>query len=132
MTKNFAVNLNSALETSSQEKIPSAKLLPFVQAIYIPYIPYITRYSIYETAQLARQLSSIECSHEDLSDTINSLSLSISKVLDFAGEANKRCRSFTEGCAYPGLLKSFNVSQIVVWVGRISQSEVSLSIDIYI
>ena len=108
ITRHFTANLHGAIEIS-QNKVPEQKLLHLAQAIYTPYVPYVTKYSIYESAQLGQQLNSLDCVHDDLSETINSLSLSISRVLDYANEANKRCKLFTEGCGYPGLLKALNV-----------------------
>lgn len=109
MTRHFAVNLNGAIETSHRGKTQSEKLLFLAQAIYIPYVPYIAKYSTFETAQLEHQLQFLDRSHDDLSDTINSLSLSISRIMGYANEANKRCKLFTEGCGYSGLLQSLNV-----------------------
>ena len=108
-TRYFAVNLNNAVEVSSQGKLNVQKLEALAQAIYAPYVPYVTKYSTYESAQLLQQLNSLEFIHDDLSDTINSLSLSINRVIDYANEANKRCKIFTDGCGYPGLLKALNV-----------------------
>ncbi|XP_015590425.1 conserved oligomeric Golgi complex subunit 7 isoform X2 [Cephus cinctus] len=108
ITKHFAVNLNNAIESCSQEKTYNHELLPLAQAIYAPYVPYVTKYSMYESAQLGQQLNSLDCIHDDLSETINALALSISRVIDYANEANKRCKLFTDGCGYPGLLKALN------------------------
>lgn len=110
MTRHFAVNLNSAIETSQRGRSQSEKLLPLAQATYAPYVPYVAKYSTFETAQLEQQqLQFLDRTHDDLSDTINSLSLSISRIMGHANEANKRCKLFTEGCGYPGLLQSLNV-----------------------
>lgn len=109
LTRHFAVNLNGAIETVLREKLQNEKLLLLAQSIYAPYIPYISKYSTFEIAQLEQQLQFLDCSHDDLSDTINSLSLSISRVMGYSNEANKRCKLFTEGCGYPGLLQSLNV-----------------------
>ncbi|KAF3427948.1 hypothetical protein E2986_06079, partial [Frieseomelitta varia] len=106
ITKHFALNLQGAIETSSHGKLQNLKLLSLAQAIYAPYVPYVTKYNIYETAQLEHQLQSMGCPQDDLSDTINILSLSISRVMEYANEANKRCKVFTDGCGYSGLLKS--------------------------
>lgn len=109
MTRHFAVNLSGAIEASFRGKLQKEKLLLLAQAIYAPYVPYVAKYKTFETAQLEQQLQFLERSHEDLSDTINSLSLSISRIMSSANEANKRCKLFTEGCGYPGLLQSLNV-----------------------
>lgn len=109
ITKHFAVNLQSAVEISSQGKMLNPKLLSLAQAVYAPYVPYVTKYNVYETSQLEHQLQSISFAQDDLSDTINALSLSISRVMEYANEANKRCKLFTDGCSYPGLLKSLTV-----------------------
>lgn len=106
ITRHFAVNLQGAIETSSHGKLQNQKLLSLAQAIYAPYVPYVTKYNFYETAQLESQLQSIKSTQDDLSDTINALSLSISRIMEYANEANKRCKLFTDGCGYPGLLKS--------------------------
>ncbi|CAK9812034.1 Conserved oligomeric Golgi complex subunit 7 [Anthophora plagiata] len=105
ITRHFAVNLQGAIETL-HEKLQNSKLLSLAQAIYAPYVPYVVKYSVYETAQLEHQLHSVGSVQDDLSDTINTLSLSISRVMEYANEANKRCKLFTDGCGYPGLLKS--------------------------
>ncbi|XP_076294187.1 conserved oligomeric Golgi complex subunit 7 [Lasioglossum baleicum] len=108
ITRHFAVNLHGAIDASLQGKLQNQKLLSLAQAIYAPYIPYVVRYNVYETAQLEHQLRSMEFAQDDLSETINALSLSISRVMEYANEANKRCKLFTDGCGYPGLLKSLN------------------------
>lgn len=109
MTRHFAVNLSGAVDTSIRGKLPTGKLLSLAQAIYAPYVPYVAKYNTFETAQLGEQLQFLDRSHDDLSDTINALSLSISRIMGYANEANKRCKLFTEGCGYPGLLHSLNV-----------------------
>lgn len=109
ITRHFAVNLQGAIEASSYGKLQNSNLLSLAQSIYAPYVPYVVRYNVYETAQLEHQLHTIASAQDDLSDTINTLSLSISRVMDYANEANKRCKLFTDGCGYPGLLKSLNV-----------------------
>jgi len=109
ITRHFAVNLSGAIETSFRGKLQNEKLLSLAQAVYAPYVPYVAKYSTFETAQLGQHLQFLDCSHDDLSDTINSLSLSISRIMGYASEANKRCKVFTEGCGYPGLLQSLNV-----------------------
>lgn len=109
ITRHFAVNLQGAIETSSHGKSQTPKLLALAQAIYAPYVPYVTKYNIYETAQLEHQLQSIDSVQDDLSDTINNLSLSLSRVMEYANEANKRCKLFTDGCGYPSVLKSLTV-----------------------
>ncbi|XP_076681103.1 conserved oligomeric Golgi complex subunit 7 isoform X2 [Andrena cerasifolii] len=108
ITRHFAVNLSGAIETSSHGKLQNEKLLLLAQAIYAPYVPYVVKYNVYETAQLEHQLQSMDCAQNDLSETINTLSLSISRIMQYANEANKRCKLFTDGCGYPGLLKSLN------------------------
>ncbi|XP_076226265.1 conserved oligomeric Golgi complex subunit 7 isoform X1 [Nomia melanderi] len=108
ITRHFAVNLYGAIDASLQGKLHNQKLLALAQAIYAPYVPYIVRYNVYETAQLEHQLRSMDFAQDDLSETINSLSLSISRIMEYANEANKRCKLFTDGCGYPGLLKSLN------------------------
>ncbi|XP_036140940.1 conserved oligomeric Golgi complex subunit 7 isoform X1 [Monomorium pharaonis] len=109
MTRHFAVNLSGAIETSLHGKLQNEKLLSLAQAVYAPYVPYVAKYSTFETAQLEQHLQFLDRTHDDLSDTINSLSLSISRVMGYASEANKRCKLFTEGCGYPGLLHSLNI-----------------------
>lgn len=109
ITRHFAVNLSGAIETSSHGKLQNEKLLLLAQAIYAPYVPYVVKYDVYETAQLEHQLQSMDCAQNDLSETINTLSLSISRIMQYANEANKRCKLFTDGCGYPGLIKSLNV-----------------------
>lgn len=113
ITKHFALNLQGAIETSSHGKLQNLKLLSLAQAIYAPYVPYVTKYNIYETAQLEHQLQSMGSPQDDLSDTINVLSLSISRVMEYANEANKRCKVFTDGCGYSGLLKSLTVCYFI-------------------
>lgn len=107
-TRHFAVNLTSTTELSSKLKVPNDKFLLLAKAIYKPYVIYIKKYSTYETAQLLQQLGTIESDQDDLSDTINSFGLSISRVIEYANEANKRCKLFTDGCGYPDLVKSLS------------------------
>ncbi|XP_008202373.1 conserved oligomeric Golgi complex subunit 7 isoform X1 [Nasonia vitripennis] len=109
MTRQFAVSLSSVLDTApQQERIADDKAQGLARAVYAPFIPYINKYGIYESSHLGQQLNALEFAQEDLSDTISALSLSVSKVMDYANEANKRCKLFTEGCAYPSLVKAFN------------------------
>ncbi|XP_011299070.1 conserved oligomeric Golgi complex subunit 7 isoform X1 [Fopius arisanus] len=108
ITQNFARNLNASLEISPIHLKSEDKLLALAQSIYSPYVVPVSKYSTYESGQLSENLSSIETNHESLSDTINSLSLSVSRAIDHANQANKRCKLFTESCGYPGLLKSLN------------------------
>ncbi|XP_058793397.1 conserved oligomeric Golgi complex subunit 7 isoform X2 [Phymastichus coffea] len=108
ITRQFAVNLSAITETASLERIADPNILILAQTIYAPYIPYIAKYGIYESSHLSQQLNSLELAHDDLSDTINALSLSVAKIMDYASEANKRCMVFTDGCAYPSLVKAFN------------------------
>lgn len=108
--KEFAVNLNGAIEASSQGKSSSqSSLVMLAESIYAPYVSFVGKYSVYEKAKLANELESLDCIRDDLSDTINSLSLSISRAIDNANGANNRCKTFTAGCGYPGLLKALNV-----------------------
>lgn len=142
LTRHFAVNISGAIETMSSSKsinrnVPGAEtttsskkfnqsLMSLAQAIYSPYVPYVMKYKIYEVAQLEHQLQSLDLLHDDLSDIINSLSLSISRVIGYAHEANKRCKLFTDGCGYPGLLKALNTyfdKYISKYQGAIRQLE---------
>lgn len=108
ITRHFAVHLSGAIDASPHAKVSNQKLLLLAQAIYAPYVPHVMKYNVYETAQLEQQLQFMNSTQEDLSDTINMLSLSISRVMGYANEANRRCKLFTDGCGYPGLLKSLN------------------------
>lgn len=67
-------------------------------------IPYVNKYAGYEQATLMKQLSSINCMKEELSDTVQALGLSIPSVNDAAREAKIRCQEITENCGYCGLL----------------------------
>ncbi|KAL7290045.1 hypothetical protein TKK_0015774 [Trichogramma kaykai] len=102
-TCQFADNLASTNGVSM-----CSKFLELARAIHSPYIGYIAKYSIYETSKLTYYLGTLEFSFNDSSDTINALSLSVSKILEYAKEANERCKLFSEGCAYPGLIKAYN------------------------
>lgn len=130
LTRHFAVNISGAIETLSSTKSVNRNVtnnetnmsdkntfnqyvISLAQAVYAPYVPYVMKYKTYEVAQLEQQLQSLELSQDDLSDTINSLSLSISRVIGYAHEANKRCKLFTDGCGYPGLLKALNVISFI-------------------
>ncbi|XP_046623336.1 conserved oligomeric Golgi complex subunit 7 [Neodiprion virginianus] len=107
--REFAVNLNGAIETSSQGKVLNQNsLFLLAEAIFAPYVSYIGKYSVYETAKLSHELQALDCIHDDLSDTINSLSLSMSRAIDNAHSANGRCKIFTAGCGYPGLLNALD------------------------
>ena len=87
-------------------------LLSLAQAIYSPYTVYITKYSQYEQTYLNQQLSTLECTKEDLRDSVQSLGQSIPRAISIVTEANKRCQTFTEGCGYCGLMKAVKVSTL--------------------
>ncbi|XP_011502446.1 PREDICTED: conserved oligomeric Golgi complex subunit 7 [Ceratosolen solmsi marchali] len=105
----FASNIKAILEAESLDRIPVDKVLSLAQIIYIPYVPYISKYGMYEISYLCQQLEGIEFVHEDLKDTINAISHSLTKIMDYANEANTRCNIFTNGCGYPYLIKTFDI-----------------------
>lgn len=117
-TRQFAVNLDGSIaqQQNSSQVVTGEKCLGLAQAIYEPYVPYVAKYGIYEGSQLGQQLNGLELAHDDLSDTISALSLSLSKIMDYANEANKRCKLFTEGCAYPALVKTYNVNFLKILI----------------
>ncbi|KAJ8667096.1 hypothetical protein QAD02_008758, partial [Eretmocerus hayati] len=112
-SRQFATSLNSAVDSASSS-IPSTdrptndEMLKLARAIYLPYQNYVSKYGIYEASHLGQQLNSLELVHDDLSDSINALGLSVPKIIGWSNEANQRCKLFSEGCAYPGLVKAFN------------------------
>lgn len=112
VTKHFALNLNNAIDSAAGNKVPEKKMLSLAQATYVSYVPFVAKYAVYETVQLNQQLNALQFNNEDLGESINLLSLSIAKVMDYANEANKRCIVFTEGCGYPGLLKALTVRKL--------------------
>ncbi|XP_034934892.1 conserved oligomeric Golgi complex subunit 7 [Chelonus insularis] len=99
ITRNFAMNLQNSIQVFDY-KASDDKLKLLAQAIYYPYVNYVAKYDIYELAHLNDQLKNLHLSNDDLSEYINSLSLSISKTLDFATQSIKRCETFTEGCGF--------------------------------
>ncbi|XP_014209345.1 conserved oligomeric Golgi complex subunit 7 isoform X2 [Copidosoma floridanum] len=109
-SRQFAANLQSAMDARAERitNDDSDKLSALARAIYAAYVPYVAKYGIYEAAHLNQQLNSLGFNHEDLSDIISTLSLSVPKAMGYADEANERCKLFTEGCGYPGLVKALN------------------------
>jgi hypothetical protein len=106
----FAMNIKTLLDTRPLDQIPDNKVLALAQVIYALYVPYISKYGIFEISHLCEQLQGIEFIYEDLRDMINALSHSLTKIMDYANEANTRCKLFTKGCGYPYLIKTFNVN----------------------
>ncbi|XP_069687139.1 conserved oligomeric Golgi complex subunit 7 isoform X2 [Periplaneta americana] len=107
ITKHFSVNLQVAVDSASHGKPVNKEAL--AQAVYFPYVVYISKYAQYEQTYLSQQLTTLECSKDDLMDTIQSLGQSIPRVISIAVEANKRCLMFTEGCSYCGLMKALKI-----------------------
>ena len=78
---------------------------------------YIKRYESYEEHNLLSQMSVLiknqSANVTDLMDAVHTLGGSISRTIQALLDANKRCLSFTEGCAYPSLFNAFKVSELV-------------------
>ncbi|GLH07427.1 Conserved oligomeric Golgi complex subunit 7 [Gryllus bimaculatus] len=89
--------------------VEKGELLLLAQSVYSPYINHISKYATYEQQQLTRVSEGIVCTKDDLMDTIQTLGLSVPKAVSGAMDAAQRCQQFTEGCGYPGLLKSLKV-----------------------
>ncbi|KAK7872478.1 hypothetical protein R5R35_014269 [Gryllus longicercus] len=110
LTKHFAGNLQVAVESAVQGKgVEKGELLLLAQSVYSPYINHISKYATYEQQQLTRVSEGIVCTKDDLMDTIQTLGLSVPKAVSGAMDAAQRCQQFTEGCGYPGLLRSLKV-----------------------
>lgn len=104
ITKHFVINLKGLLDNVTKEN-----KLSLAQALYTPFITYTAKYGVYENSNLSQQLNVLQISHDELSDTVSSLSISVSKVMEYANKAYDRCKQFTEGCAYPSFVKTINV-----------------------
>ncbi|XP_054278876.1 conserved oligomeric Golgi complex subunit 7 [Macrosteles quadrilineatus] len=113
LTDSFAHNLQSAI--TSQGKADSWPKV--AKAIYAPYIPYVTKYATFEEQHICQQLSTLKVSKDDLMDSVQGLGQSITSASSIAGEALKRCLQFSEGTAYPGLVKALQV----YWHGYLEQ-----------
>lgn len=107
-TQQFVSNLQAAIESSYQGKciVSEEKLLSLARALYQPWIPYVKQYSKLESENLKKQISPNLASQEDLSETVQSLGLSVSSAVGTVLDAHKRCLQFSQGCAFIGLLKA--------------------------
>ncbi|XP_060524695.1 conserved oligomeric Golgi complex subunit 7 [Cylas formicarius] len=84
--------------------IEPTKIQNLLRAIFAHLVNYISNYAAYEQAHLNKQLGSINCMKEELSDTIQALGLSVSVIIDYARDAKKRCFEVTEQYGICGLL----------------------------
>uniref|UniRef100_A0A1B6DV36 Conserved oligomeric Golgi complex subunit 7 n=1 Tax=Clastoptera arizonana TaxID=38151 RepID=A0A1B6DV36_9HEMI len=103
VTKSFESNLQPVVHSQGKDIEGWKKLL---SAIYSPYSPYISKYETFEKSYMQNQLLALKVTRDDLMDTVQGLSQSISSVISIANEAKKRCLQFTEGVAFPGLVKA--------------------------
>lgn len=100
----YLINLIKFLNVFFSGKEDSNKIGRLQKTIYFHMIAYISKYAGYEQATLMKQLSTLNCMKDELSDTVQALGLSIPSVIDFARDAKKRCQEVTENTGYCGLL----------------------------
>lgn len=86
-----------------------------MKAIYAPYIPYVTKYASLEESHMQQQLATLKVSRDDLMDTVQGLSQSITSVMSVTNEALRRCLQFTEGCGFSGLIKALQVNPLSLY-----------------
>ncbi|RZF40162.1 hypothetical protein LSTR_LSTR010114 [Laodelphax striatellus] len=88
----------------------------------------MARYAALEEAHTAQQLRGVVMgtSRDDLMDAVQGLGQSIPTAISIATDACKRCVAFTEGCAFPGLIKALKVyfsSYLDLYSGVLRQLE---------
>uniref|UniRef100_A0A1B6D7Y9 Conserved oligomeric Golgi complex subunit 7 n=1 Tax=Clastoptera arizonana TaxID=38151 RepID=A0A1B6D7Y9_9HEMI len=86
VTKSFESNLQPVVHSQGKDIEGWKKLL---SAIYSPYSPYISKYETFEKSYMQNQLLALKVTRDDLMDTVQGLSQSISSVISIANEAKK-------------------------------------------
>ncbi|XP_013073398.2 conserved oligomeric Golgi complex subunit 7-like isoform X1 [Biomphalaria glabrata] len=107
-------NLESAVDGYVQGSTfqYTVSLQNLLKAIYSPYQTYTNKYRIYEEVALTKHLDSIRLDHEEVIDTVQLLSESVTKLFSAASEANDRCQKLTNGFCYLGLLDAYRTYMI--------------------
>ncbi|CAL1543486.1 unnamed protein product [Lymnaea stagnalis] len=102
-------NLENALNTHVQGSSfeHSISLQQLLKAIYSPYQSYTNKYRIFEEVALTKHLDTIKLDHEEVIDTVQLLSESVTKLFSAAIAANERCQQLTNGFCYLGLLDAY-------------------------
>ncbi|KAK3085428.1 hypothetical protein FSP39_003139 [Pinctada imbricata] len=77
-----------------------------ITEIYSPYRPYIAKYKALEEVALAKDLDKIKLDHEEVFETVQLLSASVSKLFAAAKQANQRCLDITDGCGYVFMMEA--------------------------
>ncbi|KAH9519599.1 Golgi transport complex subunit 7 [Bulinus truncatus] len=110
----YVKNLETAVGAYSQDASLhySTSLQNLLKAIYSPYQTYTNKYRIFEEVALTKQLDNIKLDHEEVIDTVQLLSESVTKLFSAALEANDRCQKLTNGFCYLGLLDAFRTYMI--------------------
>ncbi|CAG9855604.1 unnamed protein product [Phyllotreta striolata] len=103
-TVQFRNSLIKIIDQTYQAKPNAEEIFKLEKAIFSHMVIYMHKYETYEKAYLMKQLSSLNCIKEELSDTVQALGFNISSVIDVCREAKKRCYEITENCGFCGLL----------------------------
>ncbi|KAL8588662.1 hypothetical protein ACOMHN_001979 [Nucella lapillus] len=136
ISERFAKSIETAVEAYMNDGLREATSLEqLLLAVYQPYRPYLLKYKVFEEVALGKQLDNIPLDHEEIFDTVQLLSESVSKIFSAANTSSERCRHLTNGCCYLGLLEAFKtffctytreLRRVVVNIGekcRVGQSE---------
>uniref|UniRef100_A0A0B7AI87 Conserved oligomeric Golgi complex subunit 7 n=1 Tax=Arion vulgaris TaxID=1028688 RepID=A0A0B7AI87_9EUPU len=105
----FARNLESAIDSCAQGVgvQHSQSLQGLLTAIYNPYQMYTCKYRIFEEVALTKHLDTIRLDQEEVIDTVQLLSESVTKMFSAAKLASERCQQLTNGFCYIGLMEAF-------------------------
>lgn len=85
----------------------SKNLQDLMKAVYSPYQNYTSKYRIFEEVALTKHLDSIKLDYEEVIDTVQLLSESVSKLISAAEKANERCQKLTNGFCYLDLMDAY-------------------------
>ncbi|KAK7114475.1 conserved oligomeric Golgi complex subunit 7-like [Littorina saxatilis] len=108
ISERFAKSMETAVEVYMTDSMAEAKSLErLLQAVYQPYRPYLVKYKVFEEVALSKDLDNIKLDHEEIFDTVQLLSESVSKIFSAANNSSTRCLQLTNGCCFLGLLEAY-------------------------
>ncbi|KAK7454688.1 hypothetical protein BaRGS_00039554, partial [Batillaria attramentaria] len=104
----FAKSMETAVDAYITDSLAEATSLEhLLQAVYQPYRPYLVKYKVFEEVALSKALDRIKLDHEEIFDTVQLLSESVSKIFSAANTSSERCRKLSNGCCYLDLLEAY-------------------------
>lgn len=106
ITDRLAKSLEISIHAIDPKLLNDAHVILLVKTIYTPYRPHIEKYDSLEEQQLTSSLQKLNMQSEDISDCVNNLGDSLSKIFCFIQEAETRCMMLTHGCGYCSLLRA--------------------------